>query len=55
MARVVELLVGLNALMGIATFLGLRFVFNRGRDKASGGLDRITGRTKQQPPDDVDE
>ena len=52
MTRVVELLVALNALGGIATFLGIRFVVRRGRDKAAEGVDRLTGRDKQQTTDD---
>lgn len=36
MGRIVEILIGLNALGGIATFLGLRYAGRKARDRVLG-------------------
>ena len=36
MGRIVEVLIGLNALGGIATFLGLRYAGRKARDRVLG-------------------
>jgi hypothetical protein len=41
MARIAELFVIVNALAGIATFLGVRFIWRRSKDKAKRGLDIV--------------
>lgn len=41
MARIMELFVIVNAMAGVATFLGVRFVWRRSKDKAKRGLDII--------------
>lgn len=41
MGRIVEILIGLNALGGIATFLGLRYAGRKARD-------RVLGRNKKE-------
>lgn len=43
MARVMELFVIINAMCGIAAFLGVRLVIRRSRDAAKRGIDIITG------------
>lgn len=41
--RLVEIFVAVNALCGIAAFLGLRVVFRRSRDATKRGFDIIRG------------
>ena len=41
MGRVIEILIGLNALGGIATFLGIRYAGRKARD-------RVLGREKEE-------
>lgn len=43
MARFVEVFVAVNALCGIAAFLGLRVVFRRSKDATKRGFDIIRG------------
>lgn len=51
MARVMELFVIVNALAGIATFLGLRFVWHRSKDATKRGFDVIT----RDDPEEVEQ
>lgn len=48
MARVMELFVIVNALAGIATFLGLRFVWRRSRDATKRGFDVIHDKNEEE-------
>lgn len=48
MARVMELFVIVNALAGIATFLGVRFVWRRSRDVTKRGFDVIHDKKEDQ-------
>lgn len=43
MTRFVEIFVAVNALCGIAAFLGLRVVFRRSKDATKRGFDIIRG------------
>ena len=47
MARVMELFVIVNALAGIATFLGVRFVWRRSKDVTKRGFDVIHDRKQE--------
>ena len=41
--RLVEIFVAVNALCGIAAFLGMRVVYHRSKDATKRGFDIITG------------
>lgn len=47
--RLVEIFVAVNALCGIAAFLGLRIVYRRSKDATKRGFDIIRGGDDEEP------